>query len=426
MIKPIQIILMVLLLLLSFFFASAENVYTTVNKLRIERDLKDNKKLSKTVYKIVHNFNDATFTVLFGNNLVNIALTSIVASVGLAFDQKHGGNGAYVTMFSTILFVVLLTFGEIFPKIIGLKFNYRLSYFYAMPFSVVLFIFWPFVALVKLTYQLISRPLAKRKVETDGANVYTEEELQIIVDEIEESGLIDEETSDLVRSALEFTETEAYEIMLPRVDVVALDIEDTLKDILENKEVFKYSRIPVYQDSIDHIVGILPTKVLLKLMLKKQKIVLADLITPALFVHHSKRISTILSEFKTTKNHIAVVIDEYGGTEGIITMEDIIEEIIGEIWDESDTVHEPIVKKSENHYIIDGGVNIEDVFELLEIEEDEETDYDTLGGWILDKLDRFAKVGDFFTYEQYEFKVKAVDGFAVEVVEITKLEEIDE
>jgi len=192
---------------------------------------------------------------------------------------------------------------------------------------------------------------------------------------------------------------------------------------MKKQEIFKYSRIPVYEGTIDNIIGILSTKDLIKLTLGKKRINIRSLIKKPLFVHHTKNISQILSEFKKTKNHIAIVIDEYGGTEGIITLEDILEEIIGEIWDESDVVDEPIVKKSDTHYIIDGGLNIEDFFELFALEEDEDNDYDTVAGWCLEMLDRFAKVGDTFSYENIRVKIIKIDGFVVEKVEVFVEEE---
>lgn len=411
----IRFILIGLLLVLSFFFSSAESTYSTANRLRLQKDVDDKRKNSAKVYDIVNNYDNTVSTILLGNNFVNIALTALVSVMALTYEAEHGGSGQYVALFTALLFVTLVIFGEIVPKTIGVKFNYRLAYLYFYPFMLFHYLFTPFLFL----FRLLNKKRNEKKVEdVDYAGIYTEDELQLIVDEIEEQGLIDEETSDLVRSAIEFTETEAYEIMTPRVDVFSYDIEDNIKDVMKEQEIFKYSRIPVYEDTIDNIIGILSTKDLIKLTLSKKKINIRSLIKKPLFVHHTKNISQILTEFKKTKNHIAIVIDEYGGTEGIITMEDILEEIIGEIWDESDEVNEPIIKKSESHYIIDGGLNIEDFFELFELEEDEDNDYDTVAGWCLEMLDRFAKVGDTFTYENIRVKIIKIDGFVVEKVEV--------
>lgn len=412
--NTVRLILIILLLVLSFFFSSSESVYATTNKLRLEKDIEEGVKHSRSIMKIVQDFDNTVLTILLGNNIVNISLTAIVTGFAITYDQARGGTGQYIAIFSATLFFLLVIFGEIIPKTIGVKFSYRLAYLYYYPYKFVFYLFTP----ILFVFRLVNKKARAKKEILPTDEHYTEDELQLIVDEIEEQGFIDEETSDLVRNAIEFTETVAYEIMTPRVDVLSYDIEDDILKVMKKQEIFKFSRIPVYKDTIDNIIGILSTKDLIKLTLSKKKINIKSLIKPPLFVHHTKNISEILTEFKRTKNHIAIVIDEYGGTEGIITMEDILEEIIGEIWDESDVIDEPIVKKSDTHYIIDGGVNIEDFFELFDLEEDEDNDYDTVAGWCLEMLDRFAKVGDTFKYENIQVKIIKIDGFVVEKVEV--------
>ena len=283
------------------------------------------------------------------------------------------------------------------------------------------YLFFPITFTMRKFLSLITGGIKKaREDEIVDKDVYSEDELQEMVNEIEESGLIDEDKSELIKSAIEFSETEAYEIMTPRVDVFSYDIEDDISELIEQKEIFKYSRIPVYEGTIDNIIGILPTKLLLRYVLSETPIDVRKILRPPYFVHHSKGISDLLNEFKEQETHIAIVIDEYGGTEGIITIEDIIEEIVGEIWDESDEVDEPVVELGEDHYLIDGGYNLEDFFELLDIEEDEETDYDTVGGWCLDQLDRFAVEGDEFTYEGYQITITEVGAFTVEEIEVKR------
>lgn len=413
----LRITLIILLLLLSFFFSSAEAAYSTVDRYRLERDVATGKRNSKQVLHIAKSYDETVLTVLFGNNLVNVSLTALVTGIALTFDK---GMGQLFTLITFILIISIIIFGEIIPKTIGVKFNYRLTYLYFYVYKFFYYLFTPFLFLFRLLQKAL-RPSELRHDEHDEP--YTEDELQIIVDEIEEQGLIDEETSDLVRSAIELTETEAYEIMTPRVDILAHDIEDDIFVAIRDQKIFNYSRIPVYEHTIDNIIGILSTKDLIKLTLGKKKINIRSLIKPPLYVHHSKNISEILTEFKLSKNHIAVVIDEYGGTEGIVTLEDILEEVIGEIWDESDEVDEPIVELSPTHYIIDGGVNIEDFFELFELDEDEDNDYDTVAGWCVEILDRFAKVNDEFTYEKIRVKIIKIDGFVVEKVEVFILSE---
>lgn len=421
----IYIPILVVLLILSFFFSGVENVYVTVNKLRLEKDIKDNKPMSKHVYKMASNFNNTLSTLLLGNALVNPAITTIGTLLALDMAKNSSWSEAQTTTVSvTVIFLVILIFCEIIPKTICLKFNYRLSYLFIYPMLFFKYLFLPINFIMDKLLNLMMRffsLFARSKREIANRQAYSEDELTEMVNEIEESGVIDEKTSDLLKSAIEFTETEAYEIMTPRVDVFAYDIDDDIEELMKDSDIFKYSRVPVYEDTIDNIIGILPTRLLLRLILSKKKIKVKELIQPALFVHHSKQISSLLKEFKETKNHIAIVIDEYGGTEGIITMEDIIEEIIGEIWDESDEVIEPYIEISKDHFIIDGGLNLDDFFELLDVAEDEETDYDTVGGWCLDRLDRFARVGDTFVYQGYQILVTKVDEFTVEKIEAKKI-----
>ena len=421
----LSITLLVILGTLSFFFSGVENVYVTVNKLRLEKDVKEGKPMSKQVYRMATNFNNTLSTLLLGNALVNPAITTIGTLLALDVARNTNWSEAQATTLSVvIIFIVILIFFEIIPKTLCLKFNYRLSYIFIYPMLFFKYLFLPinfvmdkFLNLMMRFFSLFARP--KREIENRLG--YSDDELTEMVNEIEESGVIDEKTSELLKSAIEFTETEAYEIMTPRVDVFAYDIDDDIEELMNDSDIFKYSRVPVYEDTIDNVIGILPTKLLLRLILSKKKVKVKELMQPALFVHHSKQISTLLKEFKATKNHIAIVIDEYGGTEGIITMEDIVEEIIGEIWDESDEVNEPYVEVASGHFIIDGGLNLDDFFELLDIAEDEETDYDTVGGWCLDKLDRFARVGDTFEYQGYQILVTKVEEFTVEKIESKKV-----
>jgi len=421
----LSITLLVVLFILSFFFSGVENVYVTVNKLRLEKDMKAGKRSSKLVYKMATNFNKTLSTLLLGNALVNPAIVAIGTILALDLAKNTGWSEAQTTTVSVIvIFLTILVFCEIIPKMICLKFNYRLSYLFIYPMLFFKYLFLPinflmdkFLNAMMKFFSLFTR---SKKV-FESRQQYSDDELTEMVNEIEESGVIDEKTSELLKSAIEFTETEAYEIMTPRVDVFAYDIEDDIEELMKESEIFKFSRVPVYEDTIDNIIGILPTKLLLRLILSKKKVKVKELIQPALFIHHTKQISTLLKEFKATKNHIAIVIDEYGGTEGIVTMEDIIEEIIGEIWDESDEVKEPYIELADGHFIIDGGLNLDDFFELLDLDEDDETDYDTVGGWCLDKLDRFARVGDSFDYQGYNILITMVDEFTVEKIEVKKL-----
>jgi CBS domain containing-hemolysin-like protein len=411
-------IVIALLLLLSFFFSGIENVYPTVNRLRLKKDVEKGKKHSKTALKFADDYSKVISVSLFGNALVNIAATSLVTLLGVHYGGEQGA-----AIGAVIIFLVLLIFFEIMPKTLCLKFNYRLSYVF-LPLTVFFYyLFFPVTYTVNAVINLFKKIGKKKKKEPKAEDVDFEDELEEMVNEIEEQGLIDEDKSELIKSAIDFNDTEAYQIMTPRVDVFSYDIDDDINELVKEKEIFKYSRVPVYQDTIDNIIGILPTKLLLRTLLTNEKVDIKSLLVKPYFVHHTKNIPSLLDDFKREKVHMAVVIDEYGGTEGIITIEDIIEEIVGEIWDESDEVNEPVTTLGEDHYLIDGGFSLLDFFDLLEIKEDEETDYDTVGGWCLDKLDRFAKVGDEFTYDGFNIKVTKVDTFTVEQIEVTRISE---
>ena len=254
-----------------------------------------------------------------------------------------------------------------------------------------------------------------------------------MVEEIEDEGYIDEDTGDLIKSAIDFTDVDAYEIMQHRVDVFAFDIEDDVKDLINDENIFNYSRVPVYEGSMDEIIGVLSTRQLLIKLLKKEKIdnnIIRSMLTQPLYIHKTKSVSSLLHDFKKTQTHIAVVKDEFGGTMGIVTLEDVLEELVGEIWDETDKVEEEYTKKNDNTYIVEGDMNIYDLWEMLDYQNDEfDTEYTTVGGFCTEKLEKFPSVNDTFTFENFKFTILKVDedGVRVEQVSVEVLKpEVDE
>ena len=239
----------------------------------------------------------------------------------------------------------------------------------------------------------------------------SEEELHEMVDEIEDSGLVNEEKADILHGTIDYAETEAYEIMTPRVDVYAVEVNEQIDDILKEEETYIYSRIPVYEESVDNILGYVLTKSLVRAKLENNHATLKDLLIPALTFPRSTEINDILIEFKKTHQHFAVILDEYGGVEGVLTMEDILEEIVGEIWDESDDISSPYSKKNDGTYIVDGKMNLEDFCELFDIDYDDiETDYVTIGGFCVELLDdKFASINTIINYKNLTMKVIAID-----------------
>ena len=420
MMTPLEIIVLIAIAVMvafSAFFSSADMVYSTVDTLRLKKDAEKGSKSAALAYKFANEYDKTITTILFSNNLVNIAASSL-ASI------SYFGDILGPSIITIIMFLIIVTFAEIIPKVIGRVYSHGLAKLYAYPILVFKYIFIPFVYASSAIGRLIVSPLYKKAEEEEEA--VSDDELQEMVDTIEEEGVIDEEQGELLRSAITFMDTQAYEIMTPRVDIFAFDIEDDISELTNDDNVFMFSRVPVYEETIDNIIGILPTKLLLKAMLNNEKIDVRALLTPVTFVPRSRNISAVLQDFKASHNHIAIVKDEYGGTEGLITLEDIVEELVGDIWDEMDEIDEEATELGDGVYQIDGAMNIEDFFELVELDLDEDADYSTVSGWCVSILERFAKVGDRFTYKNLEIKVIQADEFTVEKIRVKVLPPADE
>ena len=412
------LVVIAILVVLSGIFSMSDMVYGVVNQLRLKKDVEKGSKRAKIALDFASNYDTTISTILFSNNLVNIAASSLSAIVGLRIFSSLD-NDLAGTITSLILLVIILIFGEICPKVIGRVFSYPLSKLLAYPILVLKYVFFPFVYVTSAFGRLLTKPITKIK-ESDDDEPISDEELQEMVDQIEEDEVIDEDQAELLRSAIEFKETEAHEIMTPRIDMFAFNIDDNIEELTHDDDIFAHSRIPVYKDTIDNIIGILPTKRVLKNMLAKQKINVLEMMLPVEFVPGSMPISNILSKMKNSQTHIVIVKDEFGGTDGLLTMEDILEELVGEIWDETDTPIEFYKKLNENTYIVDGSMNIDDLFELLDKELLEDNEFTSVGGWVIDKLERFAKIGDSFDYENLTVTVLDATEFTVEKVKIVK------
>lgn len=419
----IFILLIILLICLAFssFFSCADMVYSVVDKLRLQKDVEKGSKRAKLALKFATEYDKTISSIIFSNNLVNIGASSITAILGyqifLSYNEDFASQwGPFIA--ASIFVLILIAFGEVIPKVIGRSYSYKFSKMLAYPVKFFMILFFPFVFVTTWLGKIITKPFFDHHEKQNDRQV-SDEELQEMVSTIEEEGVIDENQSELLRSAIEFKETEAYEIMTPRVDVFAFDIDDDIEKLINNDEIFEYSRVPVFEGSLDNIIGVLSTKVLLKTMLKKEKIDVRRILVPEINVPRGMTISQILSILKKSRSHIAIVKDEFGGTEGILTMEDILEELVGEIWDETDEITEMVIEKSDNEYIIDGMMNIEDFFELVGIDNEEvDTDYSTVGGWVIDYLDRFANEGDHFVYKRISVFVLKTDEFTVKQIKV--------
>ena len=394
--------------LLSMFFSSADMVYSVVNQIKLESEVnKKGTKSAKLALKIARDYEFSIASILFGNNLVNIFASSIVTLIGVAWNKDWG------TTVTTVIFTAfIIVFAEFAPKAFSKRFSYSLSKLYAYPVTIFKYISAPVVFPISLLFILVKNLFKKKSKEEDQID---EDVLMNMVDELEDTKEYDEQDAEFVRSAIDINDVEAHEIMTPRVDVYAINKEDSLKEIIEDGEIFKHSRIPVYEDTIDNIVGILPIKELAKAIFRKEEnIDLLSLCYQPLKIPRNRQLLDLLEEFKQSKIHIALVIDEYGGVEGIITMEDILEEIVGDIFDETDEIEEEYIDNGKGMYIVDGLMNIEDFFELIEFKGEFETDYETVGGFCQEMLDRFAVSGDKFVFaDRYECEVLNADEFTV-------------
>ena len=403
--------------LFSMFFSAADMVYGMVDKDRLNREKGKKEKRAKLALNIAEDYELSISAILLGNNIVNVFASSIVTIIGLTLSS----NPEVGTIIATIAFTAfIIIFCEFIPKAFAKRFNYSLSLTFAYPVIFFKYLFFILVWPIAKLFKLFGKLFAKKSKEEDQID---EDVLTEMVDAIVEEGILEENEADILRSAIDLNDIEAFEIMTPRVDVLAIDIEDDINEIIKDKKIFKYSRIPVYEGTIDNIVGVLPINALAKKLLAGEKVddILSMCYKP-IVVPRNHQILDVLKEFKKTKIHIAIVIDEYGGTEGIVTMEDILEEIVGDIFDENDEIEEEYIEKGNGIYIVDGTMNIDDFFELIDYDEEVETDYTTVGGFCQDILDRFAKKGDEFDFAHYHFKVLEADEFTVEKLKVVDLE----
>ena len=400
--------LIVLLLIGSAFFSGTEIAYTSLSKLKVKKN--DNPTgVHKLVKFIYDHYDYALSTVLVGNNLVNIAATSVATvlavKLALSVDGKLSDDTAsgIVTIVMTVLILIV---GEITPKMIARRRSETFAQIAAYPLLVLMILFMPVVWLTTCIVNVLSHLWKKQEQEI----TITEEELENLLDTAEDEGVIDEDETELLQSALEFTDLDAGDILTPRVDVVGFEINDSIEHILEVIEETQFSRYPVYENTIDHVVGILIVKHLLKEMVENKDVSLRDLILEPVYIPKSMRLHDIMDEFRRNRVHMAIVADEYGGITGIVTMEDVLEELVGEIWDENDDIVNDWQELDKNRYECSGDLNLSTFLDELDLDEDElETDCATVGGWATENIDAMPVPFDSFDFKQFTVLVKEVD-----------------
>ena len=402
-------LLIFFLLMGSAFFSGTEIAYTSLSKLKMKRDSEHPTTAQKLVGFIYNHYDYALSTVLVGNNLVNIGATSVatVLAVNLAvrLDGRISDETAS-TIVTLVMTVLILIVGEITPKMVARRCSETIARIAAWPLLLLMILFFPVVWVTTGIVNLFSLLWKK-----DAQSVtITEEELENLLDTAEDEGVIDESETELLQSALEFTDLDAADILTPRIDVVGFELHDSMDFILNTIADTQFSRYPVYERTIDHVVGILYVKHLLKELVDNRDVSLSDLLLEPVYIPKTMKLHDIMDEFRSHQSHMVIVADEYGGIMGIVTMEDVLEQLVGEIWDENDDIINDWQQLDKHRWECSGDMNLTEFFDNLELDDDKlESDCATVGGWAAENIGAMPVAFDSFDYLQYTILVKHVD-----------------
>lgn len=391
----------VVLIAFSAFFSGSEIAFASVNTLRLQSKAEKGSKPAQVAHYICQQYDKALCTILIGNNLVNIASSSLATVIAL---QLVGDSGAiYATGVMTVL---ILTFGEIMPKIVAKDQSDGFVLLTAYPLRLLMLVTKPLV--IAITWLL--NQIAKLWGGTPEPDPMTADELMTMIETVEDEGIIDEDRSDLLQSAVSFGETTVEQVLTPRVDLVAIDLQDSREDILHTMETSRFSRIPVYEEDIDSIQGILYLNHAYRVLADAPDTPIRDLLLPAVFLHRSTRLPIAMRELRSRRLQMAVVLDDFGGTCGVVTLEDILEEIVGDIWDENDTIEEDFCQLDETHFRLSGSVSLDDLLWEADLEQfEDEFDSTTVGGWITELNGGFPTLGQELVWKNLRLKVDALD-----------------
>ena len=383
---------LVVLVAFSAFFSASETAFSSLNQIRLKSRAEDGDSSAARVLAMAEQYDKLLSTILIGNNIVNIAAASIGT---ILFTQMLGAERG-ATVSTIVLTIIVLIFGEVTPKSLAKEMPEKVatavSPFLVLLMSLMTPLTWLFTQWKKLLGHF---------VHSGEADTITEGELMTMVSEAENDGELTDRESELIRSAIEFDDVEVEEILTPRVDVVAVEDDIPLEELAQTFAESGYSRLPVYHGTIDNIIGVVHEKDFYIARLKKATKI-DDLVVPTLYTTGSTQISQLLRTLREQHHHMAVVVDEYGGTEGIITLEDILEELVGEIWDEHDEVTEDFRKQSDGSWLVSGSASVDDLYEELDLPEEEDIDSNTVNGLVQEKTCHLPKVGDRFTLGEYD------------------------
>ena len=383
---------LVILVGFSAFFSASETAFSSLNQIRLKSRAEDGDSSAARVLAMAEQYDKLLSTILIGNNIVNIA----AASIGTIIFTKMLGAERGATVSTMVLTIVVLIFGEVTPKSLAKEMPETIATAVAPVLSLLMLVLTPLTWLFSQWKRLLNH-----FVHSSESDTITEGELMTMVSEAENDGELTDRESELIRSAIEFDDVEVEEILTPRVDVVAVEDDIPLEELAQTFAESGYSRLPVYHGTIDNIIGVVHEKDFYIARLKKATKI-DDLVVPTLYTTGSTQISQLLRTLREQHHHLAVVVDEYGGTEGIITLEDILEELVGEIWDEHDEVTEDFRKQSDGSWLVSGSASVDDLYEELDLPEEEDIDSNTVNGLVQEKTCHLPKVGDRFTLGEYD------------------------
>ncbi len=401
-----SIIAMIGCIILSGYFSATETAFSSLNKTRLKAMAENGNHKAALALRVSENYDQLISTILIGNNIVNIA----VASIGTLLFVDLLGQELGATISTVVVTITVLIFGEITPKSIAKDHPEVFAMFSAPLIRTLVWLFTPLNFIFGAWKKLVARLF-----KTGENSKMSQEELLLLLDEVQQEGAIDENEGELLKNAVEFGELEAQDILTHRVDLKGVSVDATKKEVAAMFDKSQFSRLLVYEDNIDKIVGVIHQKDFY-VGTGVTALELREIMAPPLFVHQTEKIDNLLQQLRTAKSHIAIVIDEYGGTLGIVTMEDILEELVGEIWDEHDEVEEPFCQTGEHTYTVDCGVTLSDFCDYFDIESD--SDSVSLGGWVMDQMERIPKEGDRFDYDNLTITVSKVDEHRIKGVNV--------
>ncbi|MFA9423261.1 MAG: HlyC/CorC family transporter [Sedimentibacter sp.] len=405
-----QVAIIIFLLLISAFFSASETAFNNFNRIRMRNSAYSNNKKADLVIRLDENYDNLISTIIIFNNILNISAASLTVYTFSKYFDNFG-----IAISTGIIILSILLFGEFIPKGLAQIAPEKYAMFAAPVMLVFIFICSPVLFILSLFKKLFHKVFKSEVLPS-----IVEDELRTMIDEVENEGVINKNESDLIRSAIEFNETVVEDIYTPRIDIVGIEENESLDDIKEKYLISGYSRLPVFRGDMDNIIGVLHEKDFYQALSRKENEI-KKLISKIIFITPNKKISELLKELQLSKAHMAVVIDEYGGTEGLVTMEDIIEELVGEIWDEHDEIIEWFKKIGEDQFLISCNADIDDMFELFNIEPDEKIDVITVNGWITMLFEEIPEVGGRIVYKNLDITITKAEAKRVLEIQVEKI-----